>query len=169
MLFEFCVLVLSYAIKFTQEINPSGIGPTPRDSASIAYSPKTNFVYIFGGKSTVDLDDLWVFDLGSLLWNIIYPNSPSPRKIYIESRSNAGGFYYSEQDEFCIYGGSSALYVFNDLWCYSIKYKMWKEKRQNFSPPPMLNFAYKHFVKNESEYFVIVGHQVSSIIVESYM
>ncbi|OMJ65139.1 hypothetical protein SteCoe_39120 [Stentor coeruleus] len=97
MIFAFTLLILSFAAKFMQEINPLGIGPTPRDSASIAYSSKSNLIFVFGGKSTIDLDDLWVFDLALLKWNIIYPNSQSP-----QSRTNAGGFYYNEKEEFCI-------------------------------------------------------------------
>ncbi|OMJ81366.1 hypothetical protein SteCoe_18224 [Stentor coeruleus] len=46
---------------------------------------------------------------------------------------------------------------------------MWEETKLNYSPPPMLNFAYKYFANNGSEYFVIVGHQVTNIIVESYL
>jgi hypothetical protein len=160
---------LSLAIKFAQDIISTGIGPTPREYSSIAYSSKNNLFYIFGGKSATDLDDLWIFDLNSLHWNIIYPNSLSPRKVYIESRRNAGGFFYDEQDEFCIYGGTSELYIFDDLWCFNIGYRMWKEKKTEFSPPPMINFAYNHFIYNNSEYFAVVGHQISAIIVKSYL
>jgi hypothetical protein len=81
MAFVLCLFASSYAIQFTQDINPGGIGPTPRDSSAIAFSSKNNLFYVFGGKSTIDLDDLWVFDLGLLKWNIIYPNSQSPRKV----------------------------------------------------------------------------------------
>ncbi|OMJ89840.1 hypothetical protein SteCoe_7922 [Stentor coeruleus] len=157
---------LSFAIEITQDIISGGIGPTPRESASIVFSSKNNLFYVFGGKSTIDLDDLWVYDLTLLHWNIIYPNSQSPRKIYLESRSNAGGFYYDEEDEFCIYGGISELYLLNDLWCFNVEYRMWKEKKTEYSPPPMINFAHNYFVNNSSEYFVIVGYQISGVMID---
>lgn len=165
----FFFFTVTAAIKFTQEINPEGIGPTPRDSASIAFSSKNNIFYVFGGKSKTELDDLWMFDMNFMQWKVIYPNSPSPRKKYLESRSKAGGFYYDEQDEFCIYGGNSEKFVFNDLWCFNTKYRMWKDKNPYNEPPPMLNFASNHFINNSYEYFVVVGHQVSEIIIDSFM
>ncbi|OMJ95501.1 hypothetical protein SteCoe_1098 [Stentor coeruleus] len=169
MVFIFYLFALTQAFKFTKDIISTGIGPTPRESASIAFSSKKNLFYIFGGKSENDLDDLWVFDLSSLHWNIIYPNSPSPRIVYIENRSKAGGFFYYEQDEFCIYGGTSEMLIFDDLWCFNTEYKIWKEKKQNYSPPPMINFAYNYFINNNSEYFAITGYQISQIIVESFL
>lgn len=41
---------------------------------------------------------------------------------------------------------------------------MWKDKKTDYSPPPLTNFAYKHFFYNNSEYFAVVGHQISGII-----
>lgn len=65
-------------VKYTKEIPITGIGPEPREYSAIAYSIYSNKIYIFGGFSKVYLDDLWTFDLYTLHWSIIYPNSISP-------------------------------------------------------------------------------------------
>ncbi|OMJ69087.1 hypothetical protein SteCoe_33288 [Stentor coeruleus] len=150
--------------KFSKEIHETGIGPEPREYSSIAYSSLLNKIFIFGGFSKSYLDDLWTFDLTSLHWSIIYPNSISPTK-----RSTASGFISNQYDEFCIYGGKTKGYILNDMWCFNSQYRMWREVYQSFKPPPFESFGYKKFELNGNEYLLIIGNEILEKVAKSYM
>lgn len=156
-------------IKYSKEIHESGIGPEPREYSSIAYSSILNKIFIFGGFSKSYLDDLWTFDLTSLHWSIIYPNSINPSNFYTAKRSRASGFISNQYHEFCIYGGKTKSYILNDMWCFNSQYRMWREVIQNFKPPPFESFGYKKFELGGSEYLLIVGNELLETVAKSYM
>lgn len=109
-------------IKFSKELPPTGIGPEPREFASIAHSSESNKIYLFGGYSNSYFDDLWTFDLTDLHWAIIYPNSISPSNFYTAKRKGAAGFIKNKINEFCIFGGKAQGYVLNDMWYFNHDY-----------------------------------------------
>lgn len=169
----FVVLILARSEEsstyYLTEIPETGIGPEPREYSTIAYSSFSNRIYVFGGFSKQYLDDLWIFDLFSLHWSIIYPNSISPSNFYIAKRSTASGFISNQYDEFCIYGGKTQEYVLNDMWCFNYIYRMWREIIQDFKPPPFQNFGSKKYELNGSEYFLILGIGLLETTAKSYM
>lgn len=121
-------LVMIYAenIIHSIDLTENGVTPEPRANPTLAVNPVGKLIYLFGGQSKCCfLNDLWTFDLEKNIWNIIYAQSDLPGKEYLEPRKNSGSFYRGKTQEFCIYSGSSDLYIFFDLWCFSTSLYAW--------------------------------------------
>lgn len=145
------------------DVFDNGISPEPRINPSLAVDFLGKFLFLFGGRSKAGfLNDLWTFDLEKSFWSLIYAQSNSPGKKYLEPRSNSKSFFRGKTREFCIYSGSSDEYIFSDFWCFSTSLYIWN--KINF---PIIEFLplpkVKYLEFNDKEYIIILSVSNQSI------
>ncbi|OMJ86672.1 hypothetical protein SteCoe_11756 [Stentor coeruleus] len=151
------------------EIIPSKLGPSQRYDSTLAYSEISSSIFIFGGKNTEFLDDLWSYSLKTNTWNILYPSSQVPGKKYIEKRSKALSFCRKVPEEFCIYGGLGQKSVLNDLWCFSLKNYVWNQEYTENNPPFMIKFSKIHYKNTAHNYMAVAGLDIFTYSLRFFM
>ncbi|OMJ74748.1 hypothetical protein SteCoe_26260 [Stentor coeruleus] len=134
------------------DIFEEGVSPEARTNSALSIDSKRNILYLFGGRSkSCFLNDLWSFDLQKSIWSLIYPQSEIP-----EPRSNAGSFFRSKTQEFCIFSGLSDISALFDIWCFSPELHSWN--KFNY---PIIEFSLitkaRYIEYDEKEYFVVLS------------
>ncbi|OMJ65004.1 hypothetical protein SteCoe_39907 [Stentor coeruleus] len=138
------------------DIYANGISPEPRTNPSLAVDSSGKILYLFGGHSKYNfLNDLWTFNLETLMWNFVYAQDNSPSNIKIGPRSNSVSFFRKKTQEFCIFGGKSDISMLNDFWCFSLLFTSWR----SFEYPTFLlsqRFKARYLEYNDTENLVII-------------
>jgi N-acetylneuraminic acid mutarotase len=106
------------AAKSWAKIDPSGLPPSERGSATMAYVPATQRVLLFGGFSLGDdtetqLGDLWAFDPVGDSWEEVKPASVTPSARLGQAMVSApalGGLF--------LFAGRSADADLDDSWMF---------------------------------------------------
>ena len=97
--------------------NDSDLFPSPRRDSSIGFLRTTNQLVIFGGKdSGGNLDDTWIFDLGTSSWRRLDNLDPVPHKRFSMAYGAARNSFYISTGE---YSGSPRTF-FNDIWQFDL-------------------------------------------------
>ncbi len=98
------------------QLYPSGTPPEPRGDASAIYEPTRQLIVFFGGKGSVNYNDVWVLDLVSLTWHFIAPSGtpPNPRRHHT-------AIYDAGENRMVIFGGRDDEEFSNDVWALSLE------------------------------------------------
>src|SRR5258705_1962521 len=60
------------------KVTPSGASPSPREGQTWTVDPSSAAAYLFGGRGSADLNDLWVYDLTADSWTRLAPKGAAP-------------------------------------------------------------------------------------------
>ena len=110
--------------------NPSGVIPTPRIDAPIAYDAVGRQLLMFGGQdSSGDRNDLWSFSIDRQQWTQVNPGGlpPNPRHGHTVTLDPA-------RRRIIILAGQGAGF-FGDAWAYDIQANLWTQLSGNSSGP----------------------------------
>ncbi|OMJ76858.1 hypothetical protein SteCoe_23705 [Stentor coeruleus] len=154
---SFCLLVYSTHIFMPLNKTP----PNSRAGIASVYIPSRLSIVIFGGYSdTLFFNDLWNFNITTLIWDEIYTNSesiPSPRAFY-------GAFSSFVTENLYVYGGKNPEIIKNDLWEFDFHSLRWTLIPTINTPSASLGFTYTYYIRNFIEYFAIFGDENTEII-----
>ncbi|MFX1285515.1 MAG: kelch repeat-containing protein [Promethearchaeota archaeon] len=116
---------------FWRNMNPLS-GPSTRIQHSMVYDSTSGKVILFGGwdyPRDVQLNDTWVYDLGTNTWTQKSPvNSPNPRRGH-------SMVYDSNSNKVILFGGYDGSFL-NDIWVYDLGTNTWTQKSPVNSPSP---------------------------------
>jgi hypothetical protein len=105
------------------------MGPSPRDSASMAFDPATGQLILFGGENNTGvLGDTWNWD--GILWTELVPMTPSP-----DPRASASMAFDPSTGQLILFGGVSEIEDLNDTWNWDGTTTTWTELLPATSPP----------------------------------
>jgi hypothetical protein len=93
-------------------------GPGFRLNSSISLYNET--LLLFGGFSSIYLNDLWAFDVNSEVWAKINTLGPSPA-------GRAGCLLFTTGDYLFLFGGGDGNNVFNDFFLLDLQTLVWNE------------------------------------------
>jgi len=100
-----------------QQLPASGPVPPPRHDHSLVTDGKS--LFLFGGRSSAPLADLWSFDLASGAWTAIATPGPA-------ARFGHNAVYDATVGRMLVFGGQAGEF-FNDLWIYDPATAAWSE------------------------------------------
>ena len=146
-----CLLFSVWATD-VQEIPSSGTPPISNKASCLVYNT-SQVVYTFGGHVGNDklLDEIFVFDLKTRLWEEMTPLSPiKPAKRF------GSGCFIKNQYVF-VFGGTTVYGTDTDLWAYDTIKNKWEEIKNDESPTYRFSFAHTSFIRNENRYFAVYG------------
>jgi len=110
-----------------------GVKPSARYWHRVAYIGG-NKVLLFGGKSSGQFDDTWVYDLSDNTWTEKSPGSkPSARDRH--AMAYIGG------DQVLLYGGWDGSSDKNDTWVYDLSSNAWEPKSPKGDPSTRYDHA----------------------------
>ena len=129
--------------------------PCPRNQPVIAYSNKSNSIFIFGGycsKEKKRLNDLWKFDGKD--WTLISSENPPP------ARSGHSMVYDSFKNLLVVFGGKNENgAVLNDLWLWNGR--DWKQLKGNEASPEPRQSHRMIFNTDNGDIFLFGGSDTS--------
>jgi Galactose oxidase, central domain len=110
--------------------NPSGVAPSPRIDAPVAYDPLGRQLFMFGGlDSSGDRNDLWAYFFDNQQWTQIKASGlvPNPRHGHTLT-------FDSVRRRVVVIAGQGAGF-FGDAWAYDILTNTWSQLSGNSSGP----------------------------------
>jgi hypothetical protein len=112
------------------KVTPSGAGPSPREGQTWTVDPSSAVAYLFGGRGSADLNDLWVYDLTADSWTRLAPKGavPGARTDHVAAWIDGLGLVVA--------GGRSGTKVVDDLWAYDPNANAWRTLATTGSRPP---------------------------------
>jgi hypothetical protein len=112
------------------KVTPSGAGPSPREGQTWTVDPSSAVAYLFGGRGSADLNDLWVYDLTADSWTRLAPKGavPGARTDHVAAWIDGLGLVLA--------GGRSGTKVLDDLWAYDPNANAWRTLTTSGSRPP---------------------------------
>ncbi len=125
------------------DLKPSGVVPSTRSNASMAYDPIGDRFILFGGQvyeqkkdESVWSNDTWAYDPAANTWAELKPSGavPSPRSMTSLVYDPAG-------KKMILFGGGNGQTAFNDTWTYDPAENRWTELEPSGSPSKCLGFA----------------------------
>lgn len=128
------LVLLTAATTYAQEwkqLEPIGVGPSPRNNASMVYDPIAHRLVIFGGRSSKgDLNDLWTLDLNAMIWSQLQFTNPTP-----EPRSTHNAVYDPTTHQLLIWSGRLGNVFYNDVWAFDLTEDSWSPLEPNGPKP----------------------------------
>jgi hypothetical protein len=129
----FAVLQLAQAeppaLKWSRA-NPSGVVPTPRVDAPVAYDSVGRELFVFGGlDASGDRNDLWRYSVDNQQWIQLDPSgqAPNPRHGHTVT-------FDPVRRRIIVMAGQGAGF-FGDAWAYDIQTNSWTQLGGNTSGP----------------------------------
>jgi len=112
------------------KVTPSGAGPSAREGQTWTVDPSSAVAYLFGGRGSADLNDLWVYDLTADSWTRLAPKGvvPGARTDHVAAWIDGLGLVVA--------GGRSGTKVLDDLWAYDPNANAWRTLTTSGSRPP---------------------------------
>ena len=135
-----------------QEIPSRGTPPASNKAACLVYNT-SQLVYAFGGYVGTNklLDEIFVFDLKTGLWEEMTPLSP------IKPAKRFGSGCFIKDDFVFVFGGTTVYGTDTDLWAFDTLTYKWEQVKTNKPPTYRYNFAHTSFIRNENRYFALYG------------
>ncbi len=140
--------------------------PNNRNNYSVIYSPRNDYLFLFGGKNDDKLNDLWVLDINTKKWLTYYIGIVKPAK-----RDNSKFLYDYKNNSIYLFGGiDDDNNYLDDIWSLEIGATNWTKIKPNsnyyaFNKRNGLNIFWvntsqDHFIyvlggKNNSDYFYL--------------
>jgi hypothetical protein len=103
-------------------VQPAGSLPAARDSHNVVFDPVNRDIIVWGGYSTVYLNDMWKYSMISGSWTQIVQNGSIP-----SIRTTAAAVYATISGTILLYGGYNGSVRLNDLYEYNIGTNTWKQ------------------------------------------
>ncbi len=102
------------------KVTPSGPVPAPREGQTWTVDPSSAVAYLFGGRGSADLNDLWAYDLTADGWTRLAPKGalPAARADHVAAWIDGLGLVVA--------GGRSGSKVLDDLWAYDPSANAWR-------------------------------------------
>lgn len=145
-----CLLTLALANALSVSMIPkTGTPPSFREVPGFTLDPSRSKLFVYGGRYTSILDDMWEYDIESQTWSEIYVTSslnPGPRSDpYLASL---------DEDRLMLFGGNTKSGPASDLWefdidNYYVRSIQWRLVNTNGKAPPrtfnrsVLSYSYK--------------------------
>lgn len=110
--------------------NPSGVAPSPRIDAPVAYDPPGRQLFMFGGlDASGDRDDLWAYSVDNQQWTQINASglAPNPRHGHTVT-------FDPVRRRVVVIAGQGAGF-FGDAWAYDVQANTWSQLSGNSSGP----------------------------------
>ena len=113
-----------------RKVTPSGVSPSPREGQTWTVDPSSAAAYLFGGRGSIDLNDLWVYDLTADSWTRLAPKGavPPARADHVAAWIDGLGLVVA--------GGRSGAKVLDDLWAYDPNANAWRTLATTGPRPP---------------------------------
>ncbi len=113
-----------WAQSWSKLVPASGAPPAPRQNASSIHNPINNSLVIFGGRNDGgNLNDVWSFNLDSLVWTNITPaDTPQPAMRFAHT-----AVYDPINHSMIIWSGQGAGF-YNDVWAFDLTTHIWQQR-----------------------------------------
>jgi uncharacterized protein (TIGR03437 family) len=95
--------------------------PPGRQDGTIAFDSKRNQLWLFGGSSPSNLNDLWRYDPQANTWTELRPTGTLPA-----ARLGHVFVYDAQRDQLVVFGGQARGF-FSDVWAYSPANNSWRQ------------------------------------------
>lgn len=102
-------------------LQPQSALPPARQDGTIAFDSKRNQLWLFGGSSPTNLNDLWRYDPQANTWTELRPAGSLP-----PARLGHTLIYDSQRDQLVVFGGQARGF-FSDVWAYSPATNAWRQ------------------------------------------
>jgi N-acetylneuraminic acid mutarotase len=109
-------------------VTPS-VSPSPRNAPSMAFDSSSGQVVLFGGYSTLDLNDTWLYDSKANTWTEVSPLT-SP-----QARDSSSMTFDPCRGQIVLFGGYSNGSNLNDTWAFNTLTNTWTNLTTPSSPP----------------------------------
>ena len=134
-----------------KELTPSSeSAPPPRMRAAGIFDPVERRLVVIGGRTSGrDLNDVWVFDPGTSIWEDITPTdgaSPAPR-------STHDAVYDPANHRILVWSGRQNSLFFNDVWAFALESGVW-QAFATVDPMPNIRYGTTSVFDPQAEHLV---------------
>ncbi|MBS1824809.1 MAG: hypothetical protein JST93_05780 [Acidobacteria bacterium] len=135
-LFFLAFTTLATAQQLTwRELPTAGEAPTGRVDGAIAYDERDKRIYMFGGRDTRPVNDLWAYSIDAGRWTQLRPSGGPPA-----ARFGHTLLFDAQRRRLLLFGGQAGGF-FSDTWSYDIARNTWQQVAPGGSGP---NERYGH-------------------------
>ena len=104
----------------------------------MVYDPPDDRILLFGGYAgSMEMDDAWMYDLGTATWTPLHPTGSPPLRTY------AAAAYDALAGRVVLFGGwnDTAYRLYDDTWTFDPLTQAWANVTPVHSPPPRFYHA----------------------------
>ena len=109
----------------------NGPEPSPRQDGATAWDPVSNRLFVFGGLSTSNQDDLWSFSIARQQWSLVAADGV----IRPLARFGHTLVYDSLRRRLILFAGQANSF-FSDVWAYDLAANTWQQLAAGGVGPP---------------------------------